>query len=208
MTHPEKSRFRVGRVAHLTAQAATLDFHQRLLLPEKQPREDGAADRRVLASIRDATGKAGARPALPPQLLAASPRQPPLAGPDPAGKAPRATTPSQETSASHELGRFLGWRRDHCRHSARTHRAFPPSHWFWAARAQARAVTPSASSRKLGAAAPIAPPQKQAMRRWPSASPLIERGAARSGERLKPPSNSHRRSPPRRHRDDQSSWIA
>src|SRR5271170_6591020 len=57
----------------------------------------------MLACARDATGKSGATPALPPQLLGRVPRQTPLAG-FPAGKAPWATTPSQETSASPSCG--------------------------------------------------------------------------------------------------------
>ena len=46
---------------------------------------------------------------------------------DPAGKAPRATTPSQETSASREVGQFLGRRRrDQCRCRPRADCCLPP----------------------------------------------------------------------------------
>ena len=63
-----------------------------------RPRCGGAGG--VLRWRRDATGKSGARPALPPQLSAASPRHWPLSRPSRGGKAPPAMTPSQETSAS------------------------------------------------------------------------------------------------------------
>jgi adenosylcobinamide kinase/adenosylcobinamide-phosphate guanylyltransferase len=60
----------------------------------------GGHDEGMLRYPCDATGKSGARPALPPQLSAASPRHWPLLSRNGGGKAPPAMTPSQETSAS------------------------------------------------------------------------------------------------------------
>src|SRR3954451_11546856 len=57
----------------------TIDGFQTETLPSERPRCGGAGG--VLRWPCDATGKSGARPALPPQLSAASPRHRPLSRP-------------------------------------------------------------------------------------------------------------------------------
>ena len=72
----------------------------------------------------------------------------------PAGKAPRATTPSQETSASREVGRFLGRRRRPLPH-ARGRTRLPPVTLVLGGARSGKSRMPSGSSRTPREAAPI-----------------------------------------------------
>ena len=111
----------------------------------------------------------------------------------PAGKAPRATTPSQETSASRESrDDSSGGGGDHCRSSGAVGRASPGHPGSGRRPLGQEPLCRAAGRRRRRRAAPIAPPPKPATPRWPRASPRTGRGAARSGGR----SRRRWRSPP------------